>query len=103
MVELPKNQVSEMHFDKFPNPSTFQCWKTSFKTEVCSCSNLPMEAVLLIKEVEMVEPVDDLKASQSIEGRRFRIFNMVDAMICVCPEEGHDKTPLREESQSGGA
>ena len=33
MVEQAKNQVSDMHFDKFPNPSTFQFWKTSLKTE----------------------------------------------------------------------
>ena len=27
MVEQPRNQVSEMHFGKFRNPSTFQFWK----------------------------------------------------------------------------
>ena len=37
MVEQPRNQVPEMHFDKFPNPSTFQCCKTNFKTEACPC------------------------------------------------------------------
>ena len=26
MVEQPRNQVSDMHFDKFLNPSTFQSW-----------------------------------------------------------------------------
>ena len=26
-----RNQVSEMLFGKFPSPSTFECWKTSFK------------------------------------------------------------------------
>ena len=29
MVELPRNHFSEIHFDKFLDPSTFQCWKTS--------------------------------------------------------------------------
>ena len=24
----------KLHFGKLPDPSTFQCWKTSFKTEV---------------------------------------------------------------------
>ena len=57
--------------DKFPNPLTFQCWKTSFKTEVCCCSSFPTEAMLWIKEVEMVESVDDPKTSQSIGGHRF--------------------------------
>ena len=35
MVERPRNQTSEMHFDKFPKSSTLQCGKTSFTTEVC--------------------------------------------------------------------
>ena len=27
-------QISDLHFDKFPNPATFACWKIRFKTEV---------------------------------------------------------------------
>ena len=30
-------QISELHFDKFPTPTTFACWKIRFKTEVCTC------------------------------------------------------------------
>ena len=45
MVEQPRNQISEMPFAQFPTPSTFQCWKTSFKTEVRSWSNYPSEAM----------------------------------------------------------
>ena len=26
--------ISDLHFDKFPNPATFACWKIRFKTEV---------------------------------------------------------------------
>ena len=74
MVEQPRNQVSEMHFDKFPDPSTFQCWKRSFKTEVCSCFNFTTEAMLWIKAVGKVESVDDLKPSQSIGGRSIPEF-----------------------------
>ena len=29
-------QISNLHFDKFPNPATFACWKITFKTEVCT-------------------------------------------------------------------
>ena len=39
-----------------------------FKTEVCTYSQFPTEAMLWIKEVEMVESVDDLKSSRSITG-----------------------------------
>ena len=30
-------QISDLHFDKFPTPATFACWKIRFKTEVCTC------------------------------------------------------------------
>ena len=43
MVEQQRNQASDMHFDKSPGLSTFPCWKTSFKTEVWSCSIFPTE------------------------------------------------------------
>ena len=54
-------QISDPHFDKFPTPATFACWKIRFKTEVCTCSQFPTEAMLWIKEVELVDSVDDLK------------------------------------------
>ena len=28
-------QISDLHFDKFPNPAPFACWKIRFKIEVC--------------------------------------------------------------------
>ena len=61
-------QISDLHFDKFPTPATFACWKIRFKTEVCTCSQFPTEAMQWIKEVEMVDSVDDLKSSSSIRG-----------------------------------
>ena len=54
-------QISDLHFDKFPTSATFACWKRRFKTEVCTCSQFPTEAMRWIKEVEMVDSVDDLK------------------------------------------
>ena len=39
-------QISDLHFDKFPSPATFACWKIRFKTEVCTCSQFPTEAML---------------------------------------------------------
>ena len=53
---------------KFPTPQTFSCWEMRFQTEVCSCSNFPTEAMLKIKEVEVVNSVDDLKSSCFIQG-----------------------------------
>ena len=52
-------QISDPHFDKFTTPATFACWMIRFKTEVCTCSQFPTEAMQWIKEVEMVDSVDD--------------------------------------------
>ena len=77
----PKNQISEMHDEKFPDPSTSQCWKTSSKTDVCSYSSFPSEAMRWLEEVEVVDSVDDLGMSQSVRGHRFTNFEMLDAKI----------------------
>ena len=74
-------QISDLHFDKFPTPSTLACWKIRFKTELCTCSQFPTEAMLWIKEVEMVEPVDDLKSSRSVRGTHGSDFEVLDAKI----------------------
>ena len=74
-------QISDLHFEKFSTPATFACWKVRFKTEICTCSQFPTEAMLWIKEVEMVESVDDLKSSCSIRGIRMPNFEVLDAKI----------------------
>ena len=56
-------QISDLHFDKFPTPATFACCKIRFKTEVCTCSQFPTEAMQWIKEVELVDSVDELRSS----------------------------------------
>ena len=56
-------QISDLHFDKFPTPATFACWKIRFTTEVCTCSQFPTEAMQWIKEVELVDSVDELSSS----------------------------------------
>ena len=40
-------QISDLHFDKFPTPATFACWKIRFRTEVCTCSQFPTEGYAL--------------------------------------------------------
>ena len=74
-------QISDPHFDKFPTSATFACWKMRFKTEVCTCSQFPTEAMMWIKEVEMVESVDDLNSLCSIKGVRTPDFEVLDAKI----------------------
>ena len=73
IVEQTKQrlQISELHFDKFPTPTT----------EECTCLQFPTEAILWIKEVdlELVKSVDDLKSSHSIKGTPD--FELLDARI----------------------
>ena len=78
-------QISDIHFGKFPAPTTFACWKIRFKTEECTCSQFPTEAMLWIKEVEMVESVDDLKSACSIRGTQGPDFEVLDAKIASAP------------------
>ena len=74
-------QISDPHFDKFTTPATFACWKIRFKTEVCIVSQFPTEAMLWIKEVEMVDSVDDIKSSCSVQGIHMPNFEVLDAKI----------------------
>ena len=54
------------------------------QTQMSACPSSPSEAMLWNKEVEMVDSVDDLKSSRSIEGKtHFPNFEMLDARIAV--------------------
>ena len=66
--------ISDPHFDKFTTSATFACWKIRFKTEVCTCSQFPTEAMLWIKEVELVDSVEELRSSSSVRGIRMPNF-----------------------------
>ena len=74
-------QISDLHFDKFLTPDTFACWKIRFKTEVCTGSQFLTEAMQWIKEVELVDSVDDLISSSSTRGISMPNFGVVDARI----------------------
>ena len=90
-------QISDLHFDNFPAPATFACWKIRFKTGVCTCSQFPTEAMQWIKEVEMVDSVDDLKSSSSTRGIQMLNFEVLDARIAV-----KSISPVQENSMQYG-
>ena len=73
MVDQQRLHILELHFDKFPTLSTFSCWKITFKNQVCSCSDFPSEAMLWIKEVELVDSPEELKSSRSASGKISKI------------------------------
>ena len=82
MADQSTLHISEFQFDKFTTLSTFSCWKIRFKTRESACSSSPSEAMLWIKEVEMVDSGDDMKSSRSIQGyTHFPKFEMLDARI----------------------
>ena len=71
----------KLQFDAFPNPSSFLVWGARFKKQVSSGSDFSSEAMLWIKEVEMVDSVDELKSSRSVHGKDFLDFEMLDVKI----------------------
>ena len=96
-------QIFDLHFDKFPTPATFACWKIRFKTEVCTCPQFPTEAMQWIKEVEMVDSVDDLRSSSSIRGISMPNFEVLDVRIASALNNiihnSHFKRRIRLEEQ----
>ena len=98
-------QISDLHFDKFPTPATFACWKIRFKTEVCTCSHFPTEAMQWIKEVELVDSVDELRSSSSTRGISMPNFEVLDARIASALNKiihnSHFKRKISLEEQKG--
>ena len=74
-------QISDFHVEKFLTPATSACWKIRFKTEVCTCSQLLTEAMQWIKEVELVDSLDELRSSSSTRGISMPNFEVLDARI----------------------
>ena len=88
-------QISDLHFDKFPTLATFACWEIRFKTEICTCSQFPTEAMQWIKEVEMVDSVDDLMSASSIRGIRMPDFEVLDAKIASALNRNIHNSPFK--------
>ena len=95
-------QISDIHFDKFITPATFACWKIRFKTEVCTCSQFPTEAMQWIKEVELVESVDELRSSSSTRGISMPNFEVLDAKNASALNRIIHKNQFKRKGQSGG-
>ena len=95
-------QISDLHFDKFPTPATFACWKIRFKTEECTSSKFPTEAMQWIKEVEMVDSVDNLMSSSSKRGIQMPNFEVLGCEDCSSTEQNHPYYPIQKKGQSGG-
>ena len=73
-----------------------------FKNQVTTCSDFPSDAMLWIKQVEMVDSLEELNSSQSACGKNFPNFEMLDAKIFFCSEQDQPEFPVQEEVQSRG-
>ena len=71
------------------------------KTEVCTCSQFPTEAMLWIKEVDLVDSVDDLKSSCSVRGIRMPDFSVLDAKIASALNRIIHNILFQKKGQSG--
>ena len=69
--------------------SLFQQHLLVGRTEVCTCSQFPTEAMHWIKEVEMVESVDDLKSSRSIRGTPGLNFELLEKKVSLEEMKAH--------------
>ena len=53
----------------------------NFKSEVCSNSSFPTDALVWINEIDSAKNVDDLKSSNPILGRMRPVFEVLDSKI----------------------
>ena len=68
-----------------------------------TCSDFPSVAMLWIKEVEMVDSLDELKSCRSVCGKDFPNFEMLDAKIASALNKIIQDSPVQEEGQPRGA
>ena len=83
-VDIPQSSMvghKDSRYRNFPTPSSFMCLMIRFRNLVTTCSDFPSEAMLWIKEVEMVDSMEEFKSSRSVAGNNFTNFEMSDAKI----------------------
>ena len=102
VVRQQRQQMSELQLDNFLTPASFLVWKTRFKTQVTNGSDFPSEALLWIKEVEMVDSLDELKSSRSVYGKLSQIRD-AGGEDCLCSEQDYPELQVQEEGQPRGA
>ena len=56
--------------------------------------------MLWIKEVEMVDSLEELKSSRSVPGKMFPNFEMLDARIASALNQDHPELPSQEKGHS---
>ena len=97
-----KEQISELQFDKFLNHQSFLFWKIRFKNQVTTCPDFPSETMSRIKEVEMVDSLEELKVLTISFWEDFSKLRDAGREDCFCSEQNHPEFSLQEEGLSRG-
>ena len=100
LVEIPRNcivgqqrqQMSELQFDNFPNRQSFLVWKIRFENQVTTCSDFPSDAMVWIKEVDMVDSWGWIEIL-AIRFWKFSKFWDAGREDCFCSEQDHPESP----------
>ena len=66
-------------------------------TTTTTCSDFPLDAMLWIKEVEMVDSLEELKSSRSVCGKNFPNFEMLDTKIASALNKIIQNSQLKKE------
>ena len=74
-------QISDLHFDKFPTPSHVCLLEDKIQDRGMYLFTISYGSYALVMEVEMVDPMDDLKSSSSIRGIQMPNFEVLDSRI----------------------
>ena len=93
VVGQQRQQISELQFDKFPDPQSFLVWNIRFKTQVTTCSDFPSDAMLWNNKVEMVDSLEEFKSSRPVYGKDFPNFEMLDAKIASALNKRSSRIP----------
>ena len=99
-------QISDLHFDKIHHTSNVCLLEDKIQDRgMYLFAIFPTEAMLWIKEVEMVDSVDDLKSSCSVRGIRMSDFVVLYARIASALNRiihnSHFKRRVSLEEQKG--
>ena len=110
LEDIPQNSMVDSKDSKFrncnstnsPNPQSFLVWNCDSKNQATTCSDFPSEAMVWIKEVEMVDSLRGIEVLAIRFWEEFSTFRDAGREDCFCSEQDHPEFPIQEEGQSLG-
>ena len=96
MMEPLEYAISELYFGKFPNQMTFSVGESTSRPKCAQTHPFFQLTMSWINEVEMAK---SSMMTQTIEGKSFLDFEMLECEDCVYVEKNHIRKPFQEKSQ----